>query len=69
MHIYMQTLTISVHAIMNRLIPESSDMRFHAARKVSQKFLIRTVDTFVLVLAIAFFGRLGVQGLWIAAIW
>ena len=36
---------VSVHAITKRLIPESSSMPFHAARNVSQKLLIRTVDT------------------------
>ena len=55
MHTHMHILTISVHAIMKRLIPESSYMRFHAARKVSQKLLLRTVYTYVLVLAIAYF--------------
>ena len=39
---------------------------FDAARKGSQKLLIRTVDTDILVLAIAYVERLGVQELWVA---
>ena len=69
MYINMQILTVSAHAITKKLIPESSYMAFHAATKVSQKLLIRTVDTYVLVRAIAYFGRLGVHGLCIAALW
>ena len=59
MYMNMQILTISANAIT---MPESLSMPFHAARKVSQKLLIRTVYTYVLVLAIAYVGRLGVQG-------
>ena len=69
MYINMQILTVSAHAVTKKLIPESSYIPFHDATKVSQKLLIRTVYTCVLVLAIAYFGRLGAQGLCIAALW
>ena len=39
---------------------------FDSARKGSQKLLIRTVDTDILVLEIAYAERLGVQKLWTA---
>ena len=39
---------------------------FDAARKGSQKLFIRTIDTDMLVLAIDYVERLGVQKIWIA---
>ena len=39
---------------------------FDSARKGSQKLLVRTVDTDILVLEIAYAERLGVQKLWTA---
>ena len=41
-------------------------MHFDAARKGSQMLLIRTVDTYILVLAIAYTEKLSVEELWIA---
>ena len=40
-------------------------MPFDAARKRSQKLFVRTVDTYIMVLAIAYMKRLSVQELWI----
>ena len=41
-------------------------MPFDAARKRSRKLFVRTVDTDIMVLAIATMERLTVQELWIA---
>ena len=41
-------------------------MPFDADRKRSQELFVRTVDTDIMVLAIAYMERLSVQELWIA---
>ena len=65
--IKMRILTITAHGWNH----EKADFRviinaFDAARKGSHKLLIRTVDTNILVQAIAYVESLGVQELWIA---
>ena len=55
-----------IYATDKGIAPESSSMPFDAARKRGQKPFVRTVDTYIMVLAIAYMERVSVQGLWIA---